>query len=278
MKMKYQNGNQPSPKARRGDILPSSLPSVLTFGSGESWGGVGIDMDWVLRMLPLSYAASKLAAVVVPFPYCHPTSHTQPHLELTALCTTLLDRVLALETNLRQTKKVYGTAYIKLIMLVKKLEKTVKSNQARGRTKVVVSDDEEDSEDSSKQGRMIEDIDQDTRITLVTPTKMQLRKRLILILEEGDHTPDVVQEGVKGKGKAIMQDSEQPKKIKKRVQIQTSLDEELAQKLYEEEQSRFNAEQETKFNAEQEELLASETTKDKANPSVNNVNWDDVQA
>nr|GEX80788.1 putative ribonuclease H-like domain-containing protein [Tanacetum cinerariifolium] len=63
-------------------------------------------------------------------------------------------------------------------------------------------------------------------------------------------TADVVQEGVKDK----------------------------AQKLYEEEQARFNAEQEAKFNAKQEELLASETTKDKANPSVIDVDWDGVQA
>nr|GEW94142.1 hypothetical protein [Tanacetum cinerariifolium] len=73
-----------------------------------------------------------------------------------------LDMVLAFETDLRQTKKVYVTAYTKLIIKVKKLEKSVKSNQARRRTKVVVSDDEDDSEDSSKQGRMIQDIDQDT--------------------------------------------------------------------------------------------------------------------
>ncbi|GJS76322.1 hypothetical protein Tco_0726203 [Tanacetum coccineum] len=80
-------------------------------------------------------------------------------------------RVLALETDLRQTKKVYGAAYTKLIRKVKKLEKTVKSNQARRRAKIVVLDDDEDSKDSSKQGRMIEEIDQDARITLVTPIK-----------------------------------------------------------------------------------------------------------
>ncbi|GJW01744.1 hypothetical protein Tco_1556995 [Tanacetum coccineum] len=80
------------------------------------------------------------------------------------------------------------------------------------------------------------------------------------------------------KGKAIMQESEKPKKIKKKVQIQMSLDKELAQKLHEEEQARFNAEQEEKFYAEQEELLASETTKDEDNPSVTDVDWDDVQA
>ncbi|GKB80157.1 hypothetical protein Tco_0947052 [Tanacetum coccineum] len=59
----------------------------------------------------------------------------------------------------------------RIIMKVKKLEKIVKSNQARRRAKIVVSDDEEDLEDSSKQGRMIEEIDQDAGITLVTPTK-----------------------------------------------------------------------------------------------------------
>ncbi|GKC82315.1 hypothetical protein Tco_1138032 [Tanacetum coccineum] len=68
--------------------------------------------------------------------------------ELMALCTKLSDRVLALETDLRQTKKVYGAAYTKLIMKVKKLEKTVESNQARRRAKIMVSDDEEDLEDS----------------------------------------------------------------------------------------------------------------------------------
>ncbi|GJV27796.1 hypothetical protein Tco_1384244 [Tanacetum coccineum] len=83
------------------------------------------------------------------------------------------DRVLALETELRQTKKVYGVAYTKLILKVKKLEKTVKSNQARRRAKIVVSDDEEDLDDSSKQGRIIEEINQDAGVTLVTLTHSQ---------------------------------------------------------------------------------------------------------
>ncbi|GKD69777.1 hypothetical protein Tco_1323867 [Tanacetum coccineum] len=39
----------------------------------------------------------------------------------------------------------------------------------------------------------------------------------------------------KDKGKAVMQESEPPKKIKKRVQVQMSIDEELAQKVHEEE-------------------------------------------
>ncbi|GJV50142.1 putative ribonuclease H-like domain-containing protein [Tanacetum coccineum] len=57
----------------------------------------------------------------------------------------------------------------------------------------------------------------------------------------------------KEKGKAIMHKSELPNKIKKRVQVQMSVDEELAKKVFEEEQARFNAEQEARFKAEQEQ-------------------------
>ncbi|GKB10059.1 hypothetical protein Tco_0843982 [Tanacetum coccineum] len=64
--------------------------------------------------------------------------------ELMALCTKLSDRVLALETDLRQKTKVYGAAYTKLIMKMKKLEKTFKTSQARRRAKIAVSGDEED--------------------------------------------------------------------------------------------------------------------------------------
>ncbi|GKF76885.1 hypothetical protein Tco_0229355, partial [Tanacetum coccineum] len=57
----------------------------------------------------------------------------------------------------------------------------------------------------------------------------------------------------KDKGKAIMHESEPPKKIKKRFQVQISVDEELAKKVFEEEQARFNAEQEAKLKVEQEQ-------------------------
>ncbi|GJU58109.1 putative ribonuclease H-like domain-containing protein [Tanacetum coccineum] len=82
-------------------------------------------------------------------------------------------KVESLETNLKQTKQVYGAAYTKLIMKVKKLEKIVKTSHSRRRAKIVVLDDEEASEDSSKQGRMIEEIDEDARVTLVTPTQRE---------------------------------------------------------------------------------------------------------
>ncbi|GJR99022.1 ribonuclease H-like domain-containing protein [Tanacetum coccineum] len=82
-------------------------------------------------------------------------------------------KVESLETNLKQTKQVYGAAYTKLIMKVKKLEKIVKTSHSRRRAKIVVLDDEEASEYSSKQGRMIEEIDEDARVTLVTPTQRE---------------------------------------------------------------------------------------------------------
>ncbi|GKB00698.1 hypothetical protein Tco_0828691 [Tanacetum coccineum] len=85
-------------------------------------------------------------------------------------------KVESLEEDLKKTKKVYGAAYTKLIMKVKKLEKTVKKSHFRRKTKIVVSDDDEDLEDSSKQGRMTEEIYQDEGITLVTPTKVSSQK------------------------------------------------------------------------------------------------------
>ncbi|GKD14257.1 putative ribonuclease H-like domain-containing protein [Tanacetum coccineum] len=74
-------------------------------------------------------------------------------------------KVESLEIDLKQTKQIYGAAYTKLIMKVKKLEKTVKSSQAKRREKIVVFDDEDDLEDSSKKGRKIDEIDADPRIS-----------------------------------------------------------------------------------------------------------------
>nr|GFB41732.1 hypothetical protein [Tanacetum cinerariifolium] len=91
--------------------------------------------------------------------------------ELTVLCTKLSQKVDSLKADLKQNKQIYGAAYTKLIMKVKRLDKTIKLSQVRKRAKTVVSDDEE-LDDPSKQGRsMIEEIDQDTEVTLVTPIK-----------------------------------------------------------------------------------------------------------
>ncbi|GJW47241.1 hypothetical protein Tco_0078887 [Tanacetum coccineum] len=131
--------------------------------------------------------------------------------ELTVLCTKLSNKVASLEEDLKQTKKVYGVAYTKLIKKVKKLEKTVKSNQARRRAKIVVSNDEEDSEDSSKQGRMIEEINQDAKVTLVTPTQRWFVQEVNISIP----SPVIVKD--KGKGKMQEYEDEQTKKTKLQV-------------------------------------------------------------
>nr|GEV18553.1 hypothetical protein [Tanacetum cinerariifolium] len=83
----------------------------------------------------------------------------------------------SLEEDLKQTKKVYGVAYTKLIIKVKKLEKTVKTSKARRKTKIVESDEEVDLEDPSKQGRsMREEINQDAKVTLVTPIQVSTQR------------------------------------------------------------------------------------------------------
>ncbi|GKC01935.1 hypothetical protein Tco_0993545 [Tanacetum coccineum] len=75
--------------------------------------------------------------------------------ELTVLCTQLSTKVASLEADLKRTKKVYGNAYTKLIMKVKKLEHKVKSSKSKRRAKIVIFDDEDYQEDPSKQGRKI---------------------------------------------------------------------------------------------------------------------------
>ncbi|GKF62116.1 hypothetical protein Tco_0182170, partial [Tanacetum coccineum] len=57
----------------------------------------------------------------------------------------------------------------------------------------------------------------------------------------------------KDKGNAIMEEPATPKKVKKRTQVQLSMDEELARKMEEEERIRFNAEQEARALQEEEE-------------------------
>ncbi|GKB64774.1 hypothetical protein Tco_0920960, partial [Tanacetum coccineum] len=79
------------------------------------------------------------------------------------------DRVEVLENDLQETKKVYSSALTKLILRVKKLEKNVKTNKSRRRARIVILEDEDAKEDSSKQGRKIYEIDKDPTTPLVQP-------------------------------------------------------------------------------------------------------------
>nr|GEV01532.1 hypothetical protein [Tanacetum cinerariifolium] len=80
-------------------------------------------------------------------------------------------------TDLEQIKKVYSTTFTKLIMKVKKLEKIVKSTKAKRRAKIVMSDDEDVAEDTSKQSMKIDAINQDPDISLVQHDAEQRQER-----------------------------------------------------------------------------------------------------
>ncbi|GKA24281.1 hypothetical protein Tco_0710314 [Tanacetum coccineum] len=123
--------------------------------------------------------------------------------ELTVVCTTLSKKVEELQNDLKQTKLTYGAAYTKLILRVKKLEHKVKESKSKRRTKIVVSDDEEVSEDLSKQGRIIAEIDQNPFISLVQ-----------------DEGTSWIQEDVETQGRTsadieILLDQEEPTKLVK---------------------------------------------------------------
>ncbi|GJZ11737.1 putative ribonuclease H-like domain-containing protein [Tanacetum coccineum] len=72
-----------------------------------------------------------------------------------------------LQNDIKQTKLTYGAAYTKLILRVKKLEHKVKASKSKRRVRVIIFDNEEDLEDSYKQGRIIDEIDQNPSISLI---------------------------------------------------------------------------------------------------------------
>nr|GFA90635.1 hypothetical protein [Tanacetum cinerariifolium] len=173
-------------------------------------------------------------------------------LELKDICTKLSDKVTALENELKSTKAVYNKALITLTKRVKKLEKKLKHKRRRA---VVDSlEDEEaslDREDSPKQERMIEEINKDENVNLVKSSKQgEAHKTAVHRIESDDSEVvdfnaslqkdddeitlsktlvNIKKSAAKDKCKAIMQESEPPKKIKKKKTIQISLDEEIAQ-------------------------------------------------
>ncbi|GJV84469.1 hypothetical protein Tco_1524367 [Tanacetum coccineum] len=121
--------------------------------------------------------------------------------ELTVLCTNLSNKVTSSEAELAQTKQTYGTAFTKLIKKVKKLEQTVKTSQSRRRTRVVLSDEEEVSEDPSKQGRsLIEELDLDAKISLVPPHDAEIQEKIsddTEVLLEEEETTKLIEEPTK---------------------------------------------------------------------------------
>nr|GEY67986.1 hypothetical protein [Tanacetum cinerariifolium] len=170
--------------------------------------------------------------------------------ELIKTCKILSNRVTQLETEISITKAVYYKAFITLTNRVKKLESQLK--QKRSRTVIHSSDEKGPSvhiKDSSRQGRIIDEMDKDGNINLVS--KQGEVQETAEHSKEDDETLaktflNIKRSSTKDKGKGIMQETELLKKLKKKEMIHMSLDEELAQKLYAKELAKEEARQEQK--------------------------------
>ncbi|GJS06056.1 hypothetical protein Tco_0362852 [Tanacetum coccineum] len=156
------------------------------------------------------------------------------------------------ESELKQTKQTYNAALTKLIKRVKKLEQTIKINQARRRAKVVISDDEEAEEDPSNQGRsLIEELDLDAGISLaITLADAAIRRQSVENVQTYTRRRKEVSTGSCGVITAS--------RLVSTADISTAseLDSTAGVKAKDkgkEEQARFNAERKARFKAEQEQ-------------------------
>ncbi|GJT73178.1 hypothetical protein Tco_1032464 [Tanacetum coccineum] len=130
--------------------------------------------------------------------------------ELTVLYTTLSKKVESLESDLKQTKLTYGAAYTKLIMKVKKLENRIKSSKPRRRVRLIVSEDEDDLEDLSKQVRKIP-YTAGAEVSTVSPEVKTTAESLVYNRRSATKRKD--------KGKAIMKEAE-PVQKKTKLQLE----------------------------------------------------------
>nr|GEU69138.1 hypothetical protein [Tanacetum cinerariifolium] len=171
--------------------------------------------------------------------------------ELMNLCKILSNMVTTLENELSSTKAVYHKAFITLTKRVKKLETQLKQKRSRV---VIHSSDEEEPTELSK----------DDNDATLAETLLNIKRST-----------------TKDKRKGIIQETELPKKIKKREMIQLSLDEELAQKLYAKELLKETARQEQeKYNLKkalelQRKLDKREEDVDKCDQNKE-IDWNDL--
>ncbi|GKE70702.1 hypothetical protein Tco_1528774 [Tanacetum coccineum] len=63
--------------------------------------------------------------------------------ELIAMCTKLVEIVTTLDTELNQTKQVYGNTIAKLVKKVKHLENKLKTSKVRRKPRIVLSNEED---------------------------------------------------------------------------------------------------------------------------------------
>ncbi|GKE01726.1 hypothetical protein Tco_1389709 [Tanacetum coccineum] len=132
------------------------------------------------------------------------------HDELMELVTKFSDRVVAVEEDLKQTKKTYSTVLTKLVLKVKKLEKQVGSGKARRRARI---EDVETQEKNSEKELSTADVPVSTAGAEVSTAGAEVSTAsndvstaaaaLVYIRRSASKAKD--------KGKAIMQEPRPPK-------------------------------------------------------------------
>ncbi|GJZ19407.1 hypothetical protein Tco_0555997 [Tanacetum coccineum] len=220
----------------------------------------------------------------LPLPRVHTLGsdeHIMQHHELMDFVIKLLDRVVVLDSELQQTKKVYGTAFIKHIKKVKKLEKTIMTTQARKKARIV-GRQEHDMEfefdlDAKEVSTAEEDISTANPVSTagvaVTTTSVEISTGSPKVKTAGDYVDDIVDESLvyirrsaaktKDKGKGIKEESESAMTKIKRQQEQERLGYEAALRL----QEQLDKEERQRISRVQEE-----------ESSFNIKEWDDIQA
>ncbi|GKA66537.1 hypothetical protein Tco_0766345, partial [Tanacetum coccineum] len=200
---------------------PILIKKVFSNMKRPSKGCFGIVTPLFDSMLSLPQEEAALTPHESPLQSVHSLRRDEGSLslhELTLLCTTISNKVVGLESELKQTKETYNAALTKLIKKVERLEQTVKISKPRRRARIKASDD----------------------------TKLVLQEDAPTKLVEDQCS------GKKGQPEVTTADTgvntasatQPPKKLKKRVQVQMSIDEDLAKKVHEEEQAKAMAEQE----------------------------------
>ncbi|GJT58196.1 hypothetical protein Tco_0993250 [Tanacetum coccineum] len=194
---------------------------VNTLGSRE-------DSMKLMELMPLRPATTDIGLEAGQGSGTMHKTPTRPHDSPLPRVHTLGIEVL--ENDMQQTKKVYSSALTKLILRVKKLEKKVKKNKARRRARIVISEDEDAEEDSSKQGRKISEIDKDPTISLVQPEQDILISNKVkeATKQEGNWHEEAIRygkNGVRGGKKAINEEENQ--RIARDAKIAKQLQEEF---------------------------------------------------
>ncbi|GJX66720.1 hypothetical protein Tco_0301063 [Tanacetum coccineum] len=114
----------------------SAFTSIDVDAGGAATTDIGLELR---RSVYLGLHKTPTRPYDSPLPRVHTLTSDEGSLqqnELMDLVTKLTDRVEVLKNDMQQTKKVYKSALTKLILRVKKLEKTIKTNKARRRARI----------------------------------------------------------------------------------------------------------------------------------------------